>query len=92
MELEAGVMPRAADGFADEDALIERRAIVRAFRADGEPVRLDAREQNGFALTLFMADGRLPFHARSPAEARGGARRRGPRLSAAASLMPAHRF
>jgi len=52
MELEAGMMPRAADGFADEDALIEGRAIVRAFRADGEPVRLDTREQNGFAKSM----------------------------------------
>src|SRR5205085_12311335 len=40
---------RAADGFADEHTLVERRAVMGAFRPDGKPVRLDVRQQNRFA-------------------------------------------
>src|SRR5437762_14264446 len=35
------MMPRAAQRFADENSLAERRAVMGALSADGEPVRLD---------------------------------------------------
>jgi hypothetical protein len=43
------MVPRAAEGFADEDSLVEWRSVVRALSADGEPVRLDVNEQDGFS-------------------------------------------
>jgi hypothetical protein len=46
VQLEAGMMPRATDGFADENALLERAPIMRALRPDGEPVWLDVNEQH----------------------------------------------
>jgi len=46
VQLETGVMPWAADRFADQNTLMERCSVVRAFAANGEPVRLDVREEN----------------------------------------------
>ena len=40
-------MPRAADGIPDEQALIERPAVMCAGRTDGEDFLAAAREQNG---------------------------------------------
>ena len=42
-------MPGAADGFADENTLVERSAVVRALAAHGEPVWLDMNEQHRLA-------------------------------------------
>ena len=46
MQGEARMVPRAADLFAVEHTLLERPSVVRALGADGEPVRVDVREQN----------------------------------------------
>src|SRR5439155_20403874 len=45
VQLATGMVPRAAEGFADENPLVERRAVVRTFSADGEPVRLDVNQE-----------------------------------------------
>ena len=45
VQVEAGVMPRAADGVASNDAVRERAVIVRAMRADREHGRADPDPQ-----------------------------------------------
>jgi len=49
VELKTRVVPRTADGVADEDALVERRAVVSALAANREPVRRDVHEQHRLA-------------------------------------------
>src|SRR5204862_193830 len=46
VELEAGVMPWAAERLADENAFVERSPVMGALPADGKPVRLDVREND----------------------------------------------
>src|SRR3954470_20843313 len=48
-QFETRMMPRTADGFPYKDSIRERRAVMRALRADSEPVRLDVSEENRFA-------------------------------------------
>src|SRR3982750_3975605 len=49
MQREAGVVPGAADGLAEDDTLIQRRAVVGALGADREPVGLDVNEKHWLA-------------------------------------------
>jgi hypothetical protein len=51
-QLETGVVPGAADGLTDQNALGEWRAIVRAFPTDCKPVRLDVNQQNLLAKSV----------------------------------------
>ena len=52
VQLETGVMPWAADRFADQNTLMERCSVVRAFAANGEPVRLDVNQQDGLSKSV----------------------------------------
>jgi hypothetical protein len=56
-DVEAGVMPRAADRAAVHDALGERPVIMRAFGADREHLRACAHQQHG--RVADMAEQRL---------------------------------
>ena len=51
-QAEAGVVPRAAHGVADDDALGERAVIVRAGRAHGEVLVATPREQHGLVVDV----------------------------------------
>ena len=50
-QIEAGVMPGAADALADHQSLGQRSMIMAAMRVDGEDVRPRAHQQN-----VFLAD------------------------------------
>ena len=49
-EAETGMMPRASDGVADEQALFERSTVVRADCADREHLVAAPGEEHGLAL------------------------------------------
>jgi len=40
------MVPRAAEGFADENPLVERRSVVCTLSANGKPVWLDVNQQD----------------------------------------------
>ena len=60
-QIEAPVVPRAADGVAHDGALGERTAVVRAGRAHGQHVAAAPNQQHGLA-------GRVPEQRRVRAE------------------------
>src|SRR5690606_23010596 len=48
-QAEARVMPRAADGIADDEPLAERAAVMRALRADRADLVTDAYDEHALA-------------------------------------------
>ncbi len=51
-QIEAGVMPRAADTLADHQSLRQWPVIMAAMRVDGEDIRPRAHQQNVFAADM----------------------------------------
>src|SRR5581483_7675615 len=58
-QVEARVVPRAANGFSDDEAFRERSAVVRARRSDGEDFAPAAHEDDG--LSVALPEKRLSF-------------------------------